>query len=273
LREDLMTDHDAVPPSQTPPSKPAAAETVPETPPARRARDLMRGLDRASLATALPAGSTALPSAAGWPYASLVLVATAPDGAPLLLVSDLSQHAKNMAADARVSLLFDGTVGLDEPLTGSRVSVLGRADRRDEPALLQRFCARHPSAELYAGFTDFHIYRIAVERAHLVAGFGRIHWVEAADLLPPGVDALADAEASIVQHMNKDHADVVRLYANALLGRPGEGWVMTGVDAEGADLRCGGAVARLDFSVKVLDSEGARQELVRLAAEARRRAG
>jgi putative heme iron utilization protein len=254
-----MTDHDTVPPS-----KPAAQEAAPaESPPARRARDLLRGLDRASLATSMT----------GWPYASLVLVATAPDGAPLLLVSNLSQHAKNMAADPRVSLLFDGTVGLDEPLTGPRVSVLGRAERRDDPSLLKRFCARHPSAELYAGFADFHVHRIAVERAQLVAGFGRIHWIEAGDLLPPGLDALAAAETDIVQHMNGDHADAVRLYANILLGRPGDGWVMTGVDAEGADLRCGGAVARLDFSEKVLDTEAARQELVRLAADARRRAG
>ncbi|MBV8653497.1 MAG: DUF2470 domain-containing protein [Alphaproteobacteria bacterium] len=256
-----MTDHDAAPES--------APENAPrEIPPARRARDLLRGLDRATLATTM-AGR----QATGQPYASLVLVATAPDGAPLLLVSDLAQHTKNFLADPLVSLLFDGTLGLDEPLTGPRVSVLGRAERSDEPALLARFLARHPSAQLYAGFADFHLYRIAVERAQLVAGFGRIHWIEAAELLPPGLDALAAAEADIVQHMNKDRADAVRLYANALLAQPGEGWVMTGVDAEGADLRQGGAVARLNFSEKVSDPQSARQELARLAAEARRRSG
>ena len=152
-----------------------------------------------------------------------------------------------------------------------RVSLLGEAHRVDDARLLQRFVARHPSAGLYTGFGDFHLYRVAVERAHLVAGFGRIDWIEAADLLPAGLGALAEVEADIVRHMNEDHRDAVQLYAHALLEREGEGWVMTGVDAEGADLRRGGAVARLDFAAPVQDAQEVRTELVRLVAEARQK--
>src|SRR5260221_11532585 len=86
--------------------------TGPSAPPAAlTARRLLRSLDRASLATSLAA------SLGGGPYASLVLVATAPDGSPLLLVSDLAQHALNIATEPRVALLFDGTAGLAGPLT------------------------------------------------------------------------------------------------------------------------------------------------------------
>jgi hypothetical protein len=162
-------------------------------------------------------------------------------------------------------------VGRDQPLTGPRVSLLGRAVRTADTSLLGRFCARHPSAATYAAFADFHLYRIVVERAHLVAGFGRIHWIEAPDLLPPDLDTMASVETDIVQHMNVDHADAVQLYAGVLLGRQGDGWVLTGVDAEGADLRRGGDVARLSFSKKTSDAQEIRGELVRLAAEARRR--
>jgi len=147
-----------------------------DDPPALLARRLLRGLDRAVLATSLD----------GWPYASLVMVATAPEGQPLLLISDLAQHTMNISGEPRVSLLFDGTAGRDEPLTGPRVSLLGEAHRVEDARLLQRFVARHPSAGLYAGFGDFHLYRVAAERAHLVAGFGRIDWIAAADLLPAG---------------------------------------------------------------------------------------
>jgi heme iron utilization protein len=236
-------------------------KTQPEDPPALLARRLLRGLDRAVLATSLE----------GRPYASLVTVATAPAGEPLLLISDLAQHTMNIVGEPRVSLLFDGTAGRDEPLTGPRVSLLGEAHRVDDARLLQRFVARHPSAGLYTGFGDFHLYRVAVERAHLVAGFGRIDWIEAADLLPAGIGALAEVEADIVRHMNEDHRDAVQLYAHALLEREGEGWVMTGVDAEGADLRRGGAVARLDFAAPVQDAQEVRTELVRLVAEARQK--
>jgi heme iron utilization protein len=145
----------------------------PDETPTGQVRRLMRGLDRATLAT----------SREGWPFASLVLSALDDMGAPLLLLSDLAEHAKNIKAEPRVSLLYDGTAGLDDPLTGPRVTVLGRARETTDTVRLDRFLARHPSAKLYAGFKDFRLYRVALERAHLVAGFGRIHWVEAAQLL------------------------------------------------------------------------------------------
>jgi putative heme iron utilization protein len=237
----------------------------PAPPPSLGARRLLRSLDRAALATSLAA------SLGGGPYASLVLVATAPDGSPLLLLSDLAQHAANIAAEPRVALLFDGTAGLAEPLTGPRATVLGHAERSADERLRARFLARHPGAALYAGFADFHFYRVAVERAHLVAGFGRIDWIAVADLLPTGLAALADSEEDIVRDMNEDHADAVDLYARALLGRRGKGWRLTGVDAEGIDLRRAGEVARLEFPAPVEGAQVARAALARLAQEARAR--
>lgn len=149
-----------------------------QTPPASLVRDLLRAADRAALATSLPAAAYQ-----AWPYASLVLMAVAADGSPILFISDLSEHAKNIAADDRVSLLIDGTAGRKDPLTGPRVTLLGRAVRTDDADLKVRFLARQPAAKLYAGFGDFHVYRIELTRAHFVAGFGRIYWIEAADFI------------------------------------------------------------------------------------------
>jgi putative heme iron utilization protein len=227
--------------------------------PAATARHLLRSQDRAVVATLM----------AGQPYASLVLIATSPTGAPLLLTSDLAQHTLNLKEDASVSLLVDGTAGLEEPLTGPRVTLVGRAAPSEDKAFLARFIARHPSAGFYAGFRDFHLYAVTVERAHLVAGFGRIDWIAAADLLPAGLDALAAAERGILAHLNQDHAETVQLCAHRLLGREGDGWIMTGLDVEGADLRRGGTVARLPFAAPARDPEAVRAELVRLAAAAR----
>ena len=232
-----------------------------EAAPGAIGRGLMRAADRASLATAGPDG---------WPYASLVLLGLDQDAAPLLLLSDLAEHSKNLKRDPRVALLVDGTGGLDEPLTGSRVTVLGRAERSAEPRLKARFVARHPGAADYADFKDFALYRVAVERGHLVAGFGRIHWIEAADLLDPGAPpALADAEPGIIAHMNEDHGEAIDLYVRTLLGGAGTGWRMTGIDAEGCDLRLGGKVARLDFPARIADAAQARAALVELARRAR----
>lgn len=229
--------------------------------PAEQGRALIRARPLAALATGMADG--------GWPYASLVLAACAPDATPLLMISALAEHTKNLMADPRVSLLFEATAGLENPLTGPRLTVLGEAVRSEAAEDRNRFLRRHPEAELYAGFGDFAVWRVVPRRAHLVAGFGRIHWVEGEEVLDRGEPALAEAEAGIIDHMNHDHADAIQLYAAKLLGLAGGDWRMTGCDPEGIDLRRGGETARLAFPRRVADAPAARQELVRLVKTAR----
>ena len=239
---------------------PRMSKTRSSSDPAKLARSLARRRTRAALATSLN----------GAPYASLVLLAVDHDASPLLLLSELAQHSRNIAFDPRVSLLIDGTEGLADPLTGPRLTLLGRAQQTDDPRCLARFVSHHPGSTVYAGFRDFHLYRVAVERGHLVAGFGRIDWIDGADFLfayDPGT--LAAAESEILRHMNEDHGDAVAHYAQALLGRAGTGWRMTGIDPEGMDLRRKGETARLDFAAPILTLDAARAALVQLAGAAR----
>ena len=232
--------------------------------PFRDVRELIRSRDRAALATALPAGDGA------WPYASLVLVAVDHDLSPILLLSDLAEHSKAMATDPRVSLLFDGTGGLAQPLTGPRVTLLGRAIKTDDERLKRRFLRHHPDAGMYVGFGDFNVYKVALERTHLVGGFGKIRWIAPAELLAvPPLPELAESEAGIVSHMNEDHADAVQLYATRLLGRAGAAWTMVGIDRDGLDLRQGGGVARLAFESPLGSAADARPTLVDLVHRAR----
>jgi putative heme iron utilization protein len=192
----------------------------------------------------------------------------------LLLLSDLAQHTRNLVADPRVSLLFEDTGEYADPLAGSRLTLLGRAEKCGDPRAAARFAARHPASAQYAAFADFHLYRVTIERGHLVAGFGRIAWIEAEELRF-GADAsvLAAAEVEIIAHMNRDHAEAVELYAQRLLGRRGKGWQLTGIDPEGIDLRREGETARLDFAAPVLTPAMARRVLVALAETARETPG
>jgi putative heme iron utilization protein len=234
--------------------------------PAATARHLVRSLARAALGTLLHTDE-------GAPYVSLANVATDHDGSPLLLLSDLADHTRNLAGDARASLLFDGSGEREDPLAGVRVTVQGRLERTDEPRHRRRYLARHPVAAMYADFKDFNFYRLAVERAHLVAGFGRIHWLKASAILLEAAPVLIARETDIVLHMNDEHQDAIDAYAQGLLGLAGHGWRLTGVDPEGCDLRRGHQVARLTFTQPVADAEGARAELVRLLQSARSRLG
>lgn len=249
---------------------------ISEQQPAAQVRALLRRSTTGVLATLLrPRGDGESAPLAGWPYASLVLVAAAMDGAPLLLLSDLAQHTANAGADSRVSLSVTGATAaeaaLADPLAAPRASLLGRLAPERDPALAARFLARHPAARDYAGFADFRFWRMAVERVHLVAGFGRIAWAPGAAYRYDGaVAALAEAEAGIVAHMNEDHADAVALYATRLCGQaPGE-WRMAACDPEGVDLQAGdGRRARLDFAAPIASAAEARAALVALVKRAR----
>lgn len=236
-------------------------------------RELVREAGQAALASALARDGS------GRPYASLVLSACDHDGSPVLLLSDLADHSKNLAAEPKASLLFDGTAGRADPLTGPRASLVGElgpvADQALAARLLARYTARHPGAADYAGFADFRLYRMTVESAHLVAGFGRIHWLTGPEVLFDTAECgtLAAAEAEIVDHMNADHGDALEAIATGLLGLPkpvGPGtWVMTGIDPEGCDLRAGGRRVRAGFATAVRDPGTARAALVALAGKAR----
>jgi heme iron utilization protein len=239
------------------------AAAGPSNSPADEARMLVRRALKSALGT--------LARGIGDPYVSLVTVATAMNGAPLLLISKLALHTQNISANPRASLLIDGTDGAGDPLAGGRVTLIGQLTRTDSTEDRRRFLARQPAARMYADFPDFAFYRLDIERAHFIGGFGRIVDLEPAQLLLDVCDAeaLAAAEPDIVSHMNVDHADALELYATRLAkSEPGR-WQMAGIDPEGLDLVCGSKTARVLFTVKVLSANDARAEFVRMAASAR----
>ena len=234
----------------------------PEFDPKAAAKKLMREARSGALAT-LQVGS-------GDPYCSLVNVATAADGAPLLLISRLAVHTKNILADARVSLMLDERKEGD-PLQGARVMLNGTAMVTTDEDARRRYLARQPEAEMFAGFADFSFYEVKLKGAHLVAGFGRIVDLKPADLLTDltGAKSLLEAEPEVIEHMNQDHADTCRLYATRLLGAPEGAWRCVGCDPEGLDLQCERVGLRLPFPQRVSEPGALRGALKELAQKAR----
>lgn len=237
-------------------------QPTPDFNPKQAAKKLMREARSGALAT-LTAGS-------GDPYCSLVNVASAADGSPLLLISRLALHTKNILADARVSLMLDERKEGD-PLQGARVMLMGKAAVTEDPEARRRYLARQPEAEMFAGFGDFAFYKIELAGAHLVAGFGRIVDLKPADLLTDLADAdtMVAAEPEVIEHMNRDHPDAVRLYATRLLGAADGDWHVVGCDPDGLELQNSRTALRLPFPERVRSPGVLRQVLKKLAEEAR----
>jgi putative heme iron utilization protein len=233
--------------------------------PVRVTRSLLRRSRQGALAT--------LSSGSGDPYCSLVNLASHPDGAPILLISRMALHTRNILADPRVSLMLDERAPGD-PLEGSRIMLGGVAEQAaaaDVAVLRRRYLSVHPSAQVFVDFKDFSFFRIAPKTLHLVAGFGRI-----VDLAPQqfltdltAADDMLDAEDSAVAHMNADHREALKLYATQMLGADADDWRCTGCDPDGLDLQAGTTVLRLDFPQRIVSSLALRQVLKALAEQAR----
>jgi putative heme iron utilization protein len=212
----------------------------------------------------------------GDPYCSLVNVATHPDGSPILLISRLALHTKNILANSRISLMLDERAEGD-PLEGSRIMLAGRAEQAaaaDLEITRRRYLNAHPSAQAFVEFKDFSFFRVHPLGAHLVAGFGRIVDLRPEQFLTDMSDAqaLPQAEQGALDHINADHREAMNLYAARLLGAHPADWRCTGCDPDGIDIQSGSEILRLDFPQRVTGPGELRKMLVRLADEARAKA-
>lgn len=211
----------------------------------------------------------------GYPFSSLINVATDVDGSPLILVSRLSTHTANIETDPRASVLLAAT-GKGDPLAHPRLTVLGTfanvGRNTPEGARVQRrFLSRHSKSRLYAGFGDFTFWRLHVVSAHLNGGFGRAADLTASDIITNVEDAaeIIEIEESAVEHMNADHSDAVRLYATKLLGEADGIWQVSGVDPDGLDLVLGDRTARMPFAERITNGLALRKTLAEWGARAR----
>ena len=145
---------------------PASASASEGFDPVEVAAQLMLDQGAATLAT--------LEIGTGFPMASLVTMALDEDGVPLIFVSDLSAHTRNLKDDPRFSLLLART-GKGDPLAHPRVTLLGQAEVTSSKTAKDRFMTQNPKARLYQDFLDFSLWRLVPERLHLNGGFGKAH--------------------------------------------------------------------------------------------------
>ena len=250
---------------------------------AERGRTLLTSSRTGALATVALDG--------GFPFGSLVAYAVDGAGRPLLCLSDLAEHSRNLAVDPRASLMVSqdasGTAtssrslppgGAGDPLALARVTVLGSVvELRDDErtAALDAYRRRHPDA-FYATFDDFRLYRLDVASVRYVGGFGRMSWVSADDHAAAEPDPLRRHAASVVEHMNDDHPDALVAYCRVFGGRPTTGYAeMVGVDRYGFTMLAvdEGATDRVAVRIpfgRQVDTVGAvRAAMIELLHEAR----
>lgn len=246
------------------PTRPSAAE---------EARSIAASTNVATLASLTGTGD---------PWASLVTYGLL-DGAPVLCVSHLAEHGRNLAADPRASLsvVADGA-GKDsagrDPLASSRITLAGVVETPREGELTaarDAHLAGVPAARFYIDYSDFTLWVMRVRRVRWVGGYGRMDSAGAEDYAAAEADPVRPNAASAVEHLNADHADALAEAARALGGYPDTvAAVCTGVDRYGLDLRVetprGVAYTRTGFGRRLNSMDELRSATVDLVHRARR---
>lgn len=236
--------------------------------PARVARTLLRSRRYGAL-------STLSVEMDGWPFGSLAPYVTTHEGTPVVLLSRLAEHTRNLLADPRASLMAREPSGGGDAQAVGRVTVLARAARTSVDAAFRARFVRHlPEAEGHLGLGDFDFYRLEVERVRYIGGFGAIHWIGRADfLLQIPDDTLAAAEAAALEHVNAAHADALRALCRLHHAIACTEPRLLGCDPEGLDVDAGAEhghrLLRIPFPAPVFTPEELRATLARMARAAR----
>lgn len=215
----------------------------------------------------------------GYPFGSVMPYAPDAEGRPLLLISTMAVHTQNLAADPRATLLVTQAGAADDPLAAGRVSLVGEAHvlgDAEAEAARTAYLARHSAARYWADFGDFGFWRLEVTDVYFVGGFAAMGWVNAGEYRAARPDPLADVADGIMEHMNRDHADALVLYARHFAGAEAEQATMAAVDRLGFKLRLRQGPrrwsVRIGFPREARTADESRTVLIEMLAEARHRA-
>ncbi len=214
----------------------------------------------------------------GHPFGSVMPYALDDARRPLLLISSMAMHTQNLEADRRASLLVTGPGATEDPLAAGRVTLIGEAQRVPDgeiAAARERYLARHARAAAWVDFGDFAFWRLEVVDVYWVGGFAAMDWVDARAYAAAAPDPLADVAPSIVEHMNRDHADALALFARVLAGEAADEATMLEVDRLGFKLSLvsGGRLhtTRIAFPREVKTAGEARTVLIEMVSACRAR--
>ena len=203
----------------------------------------------------------------GYPFGSITPFMLDGAARPVILVSRLAEHTKNMEADPRVSLFVHDHA--QDVQTGARLTLVADAERVADPATVRaRYLRFFPDGERLLALGDFSFYALSPVFVRHIGGFGAIRSISPQSYAPPE-SRLAEAEDEIVSHMNADHADALVGYCMHAHGVAVEAASMIGIDCDGFDVRADDRVLRFDFDGPVTNPGKAREAFVRLSEKAR----
>ena len=211
----------------------------------------------------------------GYPFGSVIPFVLGHDGQPIVLISTIAEHTKNIIANPKVSLLV--FAGAEDLHANGRLTLIGEAEQleKNDVDLMARYCRYLPESTGYLAMHDFQFYRIHIVQARYIAGFGKMGWMQGEEMVNFNQQstAIAKLETSMIEHMNADHTDSLLQYCQHFHGVTPNRAMLVGVDSDGFDIEAviddDNKILRFTFNSPIFDASSARMAFVALSKTAR----
>lgn len=228
------------------------------------ARTLIRRMDAGVL-------STHSVEVDGYPFGSLTPFVASHEGRPVLLISEMAQHTRNMLADSHVCLtVYDP--GEKDKLSSSRVSIMGNGapvPEKDRGMLAERYFAFFPGSREFENNLDFRFYWIEPYRVRFVSGFGRIHWLPKEGWLVPSPE-WRSREAEIIRSVNETYRRVLAAMCRYFHQRKTTCTQLIAADPEGFHVRTDDNILYFVFEKPCFLEDELTGEIARMAEQSQR---
>ncbi len=205
----------------------------------------------------------------GYPFGSVAPFVLDHDCQPIILISNIAEHTKNIVANPKVSLVVFAST--DDLQANARLTLIGEAIKidKEEAHLRTRYLRYIPQAASYFDMHDFAFYRIQIAQVRYIAGFGKMSWFSGKDMDAP-VNQLADLETNIIEHMNTDHAESLVAYCKHFHEFGAQQAEMLGIDCDGFNVKAvnengDSQILRFNFEAPISDAATARAALVAMS--------
>jgi heme iron utilization protein len=222
---------------------------------------------------------------AGYPFGSVMPFVLGHDCQPIVLISTIAEHTKNIIANPKVSLLVfqtDNLKSAEDLHVNGRLTLIGEAEQlaKNDANLMVRYCRYFPESTGYLAMHDFQFYRINITQARYIAGFGKMGWISGKELageeivdVNQSVNIIAQLETSMIEHMNADHTESMMQYCQHFHGVTPSRVILIGVDCDGFDIEAviddAIKILRFTFESPIVDANSARMAFVALSKSAR----
>ncbi len=213
----------------------------------------------------------------GYPFGSVMPFVLGHDCQPIVLISTIAEHTKNIIANPKVSLLV--FAGAEDLHANGRLTLIGQAEQLDknDADLMARYSRYFPDSVGYFAMHDFQLYRINIAHARYIAGFGKMGWLQGSELnndeFTSANNTIAQLETSMIEHMNADHTDSLMQYCAYFYSVYPQAVDLIGIDSEGFDIKAviedAIQILRFNFESPIFDANSARMAFVVLSKVAR----